>query len=108
MALRQDQNGRLRVIACPLDFEEIVHAALSQICLYGAENPEVMQHLLNIIAKVSPYLHRDRDRAVLIEHARLIGEDAMRIDNERDRRRLANCLQKTLDALAQGSDKKGV
>jgi uncharacterized membrane protein len=99
--LRQDEDGQLRVIACTLDFEELAHAAFDQIRHYGADNADVMQHLLEIIAKIAPDLHRDQDRAVLVRHARLIGEDAAQIANETDRRRVADCLQRTLRALSR-------
>ncbi|WP_027157498.1 DUF2254 domain-containing protein [Methylobacter luteus] len=99
--LRQDEDGRLRVVACTLDFEELAHAAFDQIRLYGADNPDVMLNLLKIIAKIAPDLHRDHDRTVLVQHARLIGEDAAQIVNETDRRRVADCLQKTLRTLVQ-------
>jgi uncharacterized membrane protein len=101
--LRQDEDGRLRVVACTLDFEELAHAAFDQIRLYGADNPDVMLNLLKIIAKIAPDLHRDHDRTVLVRHARLIGEDAARIVNEADRRRVADCLQKTLRALSRNN-----
>jgi uncharacterized membrane protein len=101
--LRQDEDGRLRVVACTLDFEELAHAAFDQIRLYGANNPDVMLNLLEIIAKIAPDLHRDHDRTVLVQHARLIGEDAARIVNETDRRRVADCLQKTLRALTRNN-----
>ncbi|MGZ8200541.1 MAG: DUF2254 domain-containing protein, partial [Methylosarcina sp.] len=40
-SLRQDEEGRLRLIACRRNFEEMVHAAFDQIRLYGASNPDV-------------------------------------------------------------------
>jgi uncharacterized membrane protein len=102
-AFRQDEEGRLRVIACTLDFEELAHAAFDQIRLYGASNPDVVLCLLGIIAKMAPDLHRDQDRIVLTRHARLIGEDAARLGNESDRRRVNDGLHKSLRALAPNS-----
>ena len=104
--LRQDERGRLRVLACSLDFEQMAHAAFDPIRLYGAGNPDVMQHLLKIIADMAPDLHRDQDRIVLVQHARLIGEDAACAGNESDRRRVADRLQKTLRALARSPNKE--
>jgi uncharacterized membrane protein len=107
VALRQDDGGRLRVIARTLDFEELAHAAFDQIRLYGAGNPDVAQHLLDTIAKIAPDLHRDPDRLALLRHARLIGEDAAHTANESDRRRVADRLEKTLGLLAPRRSKEG-
>lgn len=101
MALRQDEHGRLRVIACTLDFEELVDIAFGQIRLYGANNPDVMLHLLEIIGEIAPDAYRDRDRILLTHHAQLVGEDASQITNPTDRRRVAERLQQTLLALAR-------
>lgn len=99
-ALRQDEVGHLRVIAAPLDFEEIAHAVFDQIRVYGANNAYVMLGLLRIIAETLPDLQRDQDRETLIHHARLIGADAAQIINQDDRRRVEQQLNETLRVLA--------
>jgi uncharacterized membrane protein len=99
--LRQNKNGRLRVLACTLDFDELADIAFGQIRLYGAGNPDVLSYLLKIIADMAPDLHRDQDRNALVRHVRLIGEDSVQITNMSERRRLADCLQRTLFVLAQ-------
>jgi uncharacterized membrane protein len=101
MPLRQDEHGRLRVIACTLDFEELTDIAFGQIRLYGANNPDVMLHLLETIGEIAPDVYRDQDRILLMRHAQLVGEDASQIANQTDRRRVADRLQQTLLALAQ-------
>ncbi|MGZ8144529.1 MAG: DUF2254 domain-containing protein [Methylosarcina sp.] len=98
-SLRQDEEGRLRLIACRRNFEEMVHAAFDQIRLYGASNPDVMMSLLRVIADIAPVLRSETDRLSLRRHAQLIGEDAACIVNETDRRRVLDGLQKTLGAL---------
>lgn len=101
MPLRQDEHGRLRVIACTLDFEELTNIAFGQIRLYGANNPDVMLHLLKTIGEIAPDVYRDQDRILLMRHAQLVGEDARQIANQTDCRRVADRLQQTLLALAQ-------
>lgn len=101
MALRQDEHGRLRVIACTLDFEELTDIAFGQIRLYGANNPDVMLHLLETIGEIAPDVYRDQDRILLMRHAQLVGEDASQIANQTDRRRVDDRLQQTLLALAR-------
>ncbi|MGZ8195688.1 MAG: DUF2254 domain-containing protein, partial [Methylosarcina sp.] len=91
-SLRQDEEGRLRLIACRRNFEEMVHAAFDQIRLYGASNPDVMMSLLRVIADIAPVLRSETDRLSLRRHAQLIGEDAACIVNETDRRRVLDGL----------------
>jgi uncharacterized membrane protein len=99
-SLRQDEEGRLRLIACRLNFEDMVHAAFGQIRLYGASNPDVMLSLLRVIDDIAPVVRSETDRLSLRRHAQLIGEDAACVANETDRRRVLDALQKTLGALA--------
>lgn len=98
-SLRQDEEGRLRLIACRRNFGEMVHAAFDQIRLYGASNPDVMMSLLRVIDDIAPVLRNETDRLSVRRHAQLIGEDAACIANETDRRRVLDGLQKTLAAL---------
>jgi len=99
--LRGDENGQLRVLALTLDFEEMARASFDQIRIYGASNPDVMLRLLQIIAEVAPDLRRETDREVLRQHAGFIGADAAQINNEADRRRVADYLGQTLRVLSQ-------
>lgn len=104
-ALRQDEHGRLRVIACTLDFEELTDTAFDQIRLYGARNPDVMLHLLKTIGDIASDVRRDSDRNALVRHAQLVGEDASQIVNLTDRRRVADRLQQILSDIYSGIDK---
>jgi uncharacterized membrane protein len=106
MPMREDEHGRLRVIAGTIDFEELVDIAFDQIRLYGASNPDLMLHLLETIDGIAPDVYRDQDRIQLVRHAQLIGEDASQIVNQTDRRRVADRLQKTLLALTQSHTKE--
>jgi uncharacterized membrane protein len=104
--LRQDENGHLRVVAVALDFKAMAHTAFDQIRIYGASNPDIMLRLLQVIAEIAPDLHRESDREVLIQHARLIEADAGQIHNESDRLRIAACFEETLCALAQNGEQQ--
>lgn len=101
--MRQDEDGRCRVIASPLTFAEMASAAFDQIRIYGTDNPDIALCLLKTIAKISPDLSRDQDREVLMAHAQLIGADASQIQNEDDRKRVSNQLQQTLQSLSTKS-----
>ena len=97
---RYDGDGRLRVLVPVVTFEEFARTTFDQIRVYGADNPDVVMRLLDMIAGLAPDLRRAGDRAVLRHHAGLIGEDAAeRLDNQDDRKRAAEHLRSTLDAL---------
>ena len=93
---RLDQNGRLRVVANSLRFEEVVRAALDQIRLYGASNPDIMVSLLDTLAGLSSDLRRTADREVILRHVNLIGADAEQIKNEGDRERVTRRSTKSI------------
>ena len=97
--VRYDQNGQLRVVARSLKFEEMVRAALDQIRIYGASNPDIMVSLLDTLAGLAADLRRTSDREVLRYHVKLIGTDAEQIKNGTDRERVAKHLQRALRAL---------
>ena len=100
---RYDQNGRLRVVARSLRFEEVAQGALDQIRIYGASYPDIMVSLLDTLAGLSSDLQRPLDREVLQYHVRLIGEDSAQIKNKADRERVAKHLEKALRALTSFS-----
>jgi uncharacterized membrane protein len=98
-SVRYDQNGRLRVVVRSLGFQEVVRAALDQIRIYGAGNPDIMVSLLDTLAGLSSDLRHAPDSEVLQYHVKLIGADAAQIKNEADRERVSKHLQKALQAL---------
>lgn len=101
---RNDEHGRLRVVARVWSFAELARAAFDQIRLYGASNPTVMMHLLDIIVDIAPLLRRKDDREVMKSHVRQIGEDAAQIVNATDRERVRLRQQATLRALTVRDD----
>lgn len=101
--LRQDEKGQLRVIASSLTFADLVYAAFDPIRLYGADNPDIMLRLLQVIADIAPMLRREDDRKFLMEYAQLINTDAAQIRNDADRRRVADALGQTLHALTHST-----
>jgi uncharacterized membrane protein len=98
--MRRDNGGQLRVLARPLTFRELSNTAFDQIRLYGAQNPEIAVRLLDTIAELAPHLRREDDCEALLKHAQLIGQDAQKIGNESDRRRIEEHLSNALRALA--------
>lgn len=100
--LRQDQEGKLRLVTRTLNFEEMTHAIFDQIRMYGASTPDVLLKLLGVIADVTPMLRREQDRQVLIAYVQIIGEDGEReIANGADRARVINQVHETLRILEE-------
>ncbi|MEO6750767.1 MAG: DUF2254 domain-containing protein [Opitutus sp.] len=87
-AERRDEKGRVRVVARPVTFEEMVETSFDQIRHYGGGSPAVLTTLVSAIASLLPYVGRPAERAALIRQARLIAEDAGQIKNVLDREQL--------------------
>ena len=98
---RHDEQGKLRVLARPLGFGELVNTAFDPIRLYGAQTPDIALRLLQVIQELTPHLHRAGDFGALERQAHLIGQDALRIVNEADRQRVQGVLRETLEALGR-------
>lgn len=67
-----DEQQRLRVLAAPVTFPEIVDAAFNQIRQYARPSAAVTIRLLETIALVAEAVHRAADRAALRRHAQMI------------------------------------
>ncbi|WP_373547323.1 DUF2254 domain-containing protein, partial [Chamaesiphon sp.] len=66
---RYDDRHRLRVIADPLEFADAIDAAFNQIRQYGQSSVAVTMRLLEAIATIAPFTHRELDRTALKRHA---------------------------------------
>jgi len=75
-AYRYDNNHKLRVIAEPVAFEQLVDIAFNQIRHYGKSDLVVVLRLLKAIAQISSHTCRPRDRLALERQAAMIVEDS--------------------------------
>lgn len=71
-AYRYDNDHNLRVIAYPVTFAGLSDAAFNQIRQYGCSDVAVIIRLLEAIAVIATYTHRQKDRAALLHHAAMI------------------------------------
>ncbi|HEY2800018.1 MAG TPA: DUF2254 family protein [Chthoniobacterales bacterium] len=95
-----DDAGRLRVITDATDFEGIANAALNQLRQYGCKSVAVTVRLLDVLARVGPRLVRQRDREILLGHARAIRDDGLASKpNERDEEDVRKFYEKAAAAL---------
>ena len=65
---RYDDRHRLRVIAEPLEFADAIDAAFNQIRQYGQSSVAVTMRLLEAIATIASFTHRELDRTALQRH----------------------------------------
>lgn len=72
MQIATGNNLLLRVIAEPIAFAEAVDAAFNQIRQYGQSSVAVTMRLLEAIATIAPFTHRELDRIALKRHAETI------------------------------------
>jgi uncharacterized membrane protein len=69
---RYDEAKRLRVIAPPQTFVDIVHVVLDPIRQYSRTSITVVLQLLDMITIVAPHICREEDREALLHQAKLI------------------------------------
>jgi uncharacterized membrane protein len=88
--LRVDEDGRLRVIAPPATFEELVRDSFDSIRIAGRGFPDVAIELLDALAQMAAAADGDERRALLTSIAREVEEDARcHLDQATDRERVA-------------------
>jgi uncharacterized membrane protein len=66
-ACRFDDDGHLRIIAEPLSLVDLVIQSIEPIRQYGASHMLIALRLLDTLAIVGPFAHREEDRQILIE-----------------------------------------
>lgn len=82
---RHDEDGRLRLIAEPISFDELVQASFDQIRIYGSDNYTVMKRLVTTIGELAPHLKRRSDCDSLLSYLEIAIEDTNRdIPNKKD------------------------
>lgn len=82
---RCDAEGRLRVIAQPVSFSDVLDAAFNQIRQYGRESVAVIIRLLETLTSVADHLVRDEDRTAVEHHGKMIAQTAEAIPQPYDR-----------------------
>ena len=100
-AYRYDREGRLRLIAVPVSFAEVLVAAYAPLRLYGGSHPLVLTALLNSIARIARCTNDHGVRAALAEEADAVAEQIAAGDLvEFDRKRLRALYEVTASGLA--------
>jgi len=97
---RFDQEGRLRVICKPFEFEGMVDAAFNMIRQNSQSIAAVSIHLLETIATVAAQTFRKEDRVALSRHAAMVVHGCKeRLSDEDDRKDLERRYEAALEIL---------
>jgi uncharacterized membrane protein len=97
---RHDDDGRVRVFACPLTFASIVESAFDEIARYGRTSVSVTCRLLEAVRSVGSCVQREADRRALLRQAAAIAGNVRESPfSEGDRERIARSYRATLTAL---------
>jgi uncharacterized membrane protein len=99
--LRYDEDKVLRVIAFPNTFADILGTAFDQIRIYGKKSPVVTVRLLETIADIAEYVHREEDRSALLYQAEMIERGSRDgIEEKGDRDKIRNLYNRARKALS--------
>lgn len=99
-AERYDDDGRLRVIACPITFPEVVESAFDEIARYGRSSVSVTCRLLEAVRNVGSTVKREVDRSALLREATAIAARVRDVQlSDSDRELIARTHRAALEAL---------
>lgn len=83
---RYDADGRLRVIARPVSFADVLDAAFNQIRQYGRESVAVSIRILEALTSIADHAQRDEDRKAIQLHGEMTARSRESFDEEFDQR----------------------
>lgn len=99
-AERRDEDGRVRVFACPFTFAQIVESAFDEIARYGRSSVSVTCRLLDAVCSIGSCVQRDADRQALVRQAAAIAGEVREAQfSVSDRELIARSYRATLMAL---------
>lgn len=94
---RYDPEHKLRVIAEPVAFTQLVDSAFDQIRHYGKSDIAVTLHLLGAIARIGSHIRHSRDRLALEQHADMILQGSREeLSMQRDQQRVEELYQQMM------------
>ena len=97
---RYDDDGRVRVLACPLTFPDVVGSAFEEIARYGRSSVSVTCRLLEAMGNVGACVQRETDRTALLREATVVAAGVHQMPlSDNDRELIAQCHRVALDVL---------
>jgi len=103
---RHDDDERMRVVAYPVDFADVLDAAFNQIRQYGRGSPAVAIRLLDALQRLADRARRPADRAAIARQAlavRRAADDA--VPDELDRRAIIERYERVRAILESADDR---
>jgi uncharacterized membrane protein len=97
---RYDEDGQVRVVACPLTFPQVVASAFDEIARYGRTSVSVTCRLLEAVRNVGSCVKHEAERGALLRQAAVIAagvRDEQLSDN--DRESIAQCHRAAVELL---------
>jgi len=82
---RFDEEGNLRIIANPLDFEGVLDAAFNQIRQFSGGSPAVIIRLMEALTTINKFTDRERHKKSVTRHAEMvlnIGKQTIKEEND--------------------------
>jgi uncharacterized membrane protein len=102
-AERYDDAGRLRVLARPLTFPDVVESAFDEIARYGRSSVSVTCRLLEAVRNVGSCVKREAHRSALLREATVLAAGVRDVPlSDRDRELIAQCHRAVLGVLHAG------
>jgi uncharacterized membrane protein len=99
-AERYDAEGRVRVLASPLTFQDAVKSAFDEIARYGRSSVSVTCRLLEAVGNVGSCVRREADRSALLREATVMAAGVREVPlSDSDREVIAACHRAAVDAL---------
>ena len=82
---RNDEEGKLRIIANTLDFEGVLDAAFNQIRQFSGESAAVIVRLMEALKIIYGFTKKDRHKKAVLKHAKMvlnIGKQTIKEEND--------------------------
>jgi uncharacterized membrane protein len=99
-ACRYDDDGVLRIVACPLLFPEMVNSAFDPIRQYGSSSLAVTLHLLYVLDVVAAQANGEENREALRRQARLVHDGRSALSEPADREAVSERYARTMHSLS--------
>lgn len=99
-AERYDDDGRVRVVACPLTFPAVLESAFTELARYARSSASVTCRLLEAVGSIRSCVKREADRSALVREAAVVAagiSDASLSRHEREM--IAQSHRAALDVL---------
>jgi len=100
---REGKDGRLRVIAHPMELPKMIDAAFNQIRQNSKRSLAVMLRLLKAFRRLAGYVQDEESRAVLRQQAAIVYQQAEEAASaEYDRRSVVEAYEAAIQAIEEG------